>query len=226
MGEHAAARKPSARGKEPPNALVEARRRRDRDSQAGRTSASRGAKGLRAVPAEKPAAVRKAAGLTGTGYGVLGVTLVMFLFGMVMIFSASSGLALNTHGSSYYFLLRQAIWFAVGLVALAVRLDIVTVAQMLVDDPPLARRHRVERDRALEPQRLVCGVVRLALQRLSPALAVAVGVDVRVGVAVRVAVTVGVRVGVDVGVAVGVVVAVLVDVGVGVAPHGVNWVGM
>ncbi|MDD3717221.1 MAG: putative lipid II flippase FtsW [Actinomycetota bacterium] len=119
MGEHAAARKPSARGKEPPNALVEARRRRDRDSQAGRTSASRGAKGLRAVPAEKPAAVRKAAGLTGTGYGVLGVTLVMFLFGMVMIFSASSGLALNTHGSSYYFLLRQAIWFAVGLVALA-----------------------------------------------------------------------------------------------------------
>jgi cell division protein FtsW len=57
--------------------------------------------------------------LTRTGYAILGISLIMFLYGMVMIFSASSGLALHAYGSSYYFLLRQAIWFAVGLVALA-----------------------------------------------------------------------------------------------------------
>lgn len=52
------------------------------------------------------------------GYSIMGVTLLMFLFGMVMIFSASSGTALRVHGSSYYYLLRQAVWFGVGMTAM------------------------------------------------------------------------------------------------------------
>lgn len=119
MGEQAAARKSGARGKEPPRALVEARRRREKGGVRGHASPAGAAKPLRAVPTEKSRSARVMAdGLTRTGYGVLGVSLIMFLFGMVMIFSASSGLALHTHGSSYYFLLRQAIWFGVGLVAM------------------------------------------------------------------------------------------------------------
>ncbi len=119
MGEQAAAKKPGARGKEPPRALLEARRRREKNSSAERSPAVREGKALRVVPLERPQALPAAGGLTRNGYAILGISLVMFLYGMVMIFSASSGLALHAYGSSYYFLLRQAIWFAVGLVALA-----------------------------------------------------------------------------------------------------------
>jgi hypothetical protein len=66
---------------------------------------------------------------------------------------------------------------AIGLVALAVRLDVDAVAQVLVDEPPLARRHRVEGDRATEADRLVGGVVGLAVQRLAATGAIALGVD-------------------------------------------------
>jgi cell division protein FtsW len=119
VGEQAAARKPGGRGKQDPRALVEARRRRAESVPAG-SAPSRTARKLRAVPAENVATVRRAAGgLTPTGYAILGVSLIMFLFGMVMIFSASSGLALHTYGSSYYFLLRQSVWFVVGLAAMA-----------------------------------------------------------------------------------------------------------
>jgi cell division protein FtsW len=84
-----------------------------------RPSGPRAVKGLRAVPVQKAQARQAAPGLSRTGYAVLGISLIMFLYGMVMIFSASSGLALHTYGSSYYFLLRQAIWFVVGLAVLA-----------------------------------------------------------------------------------------------------------
>jgi cell division protein FtsW len=50
----------------------------------------------------------------------MAAVLLMCLYGMVMIFSASSGAALEKYGSSYYFLLRQALWFAAGLAAMAV----------------------------------------------------------------------------------------------------------
>jgi len=119
LGEQAAARKPGARGKEPPRALVEARRRREKNVPAEGSPAVRAGKALRVVPSERPQALPAAGGLTRNGYAILGISLIMFLYGMVMIFSASSGLALHAYGSSYYFLLRQAIWFAVGLVALA-----------------------------------------------------------------------------------------------------------
>jgi len=58
--------------------------------------------------------------LDGTAYTLMAAVLLMCLYGMVMIFSASSGAALEKYGSSYYFLLRQALWFAAGLAAMAV----------------------------------------------------------------------------------------------------------
>ncbi|MBC7252478.1 MAG: putative lipid II flippase FtsW [Actinobacteria bacterium] len=58
--------------------------------------------------------------LDGTAYTLMAVVLLMCLYGMVMIFSASSGAALEKYGSSYYFLLRQALWFTAGLAAMAV----------------------------------------------------------------------------------------------------------
>ena len=56
---------------------------------------------------------------TGTDYTLMAVVMLMSLYGMVMIFSASSGSALHHYGSSYYFLVRQAAWFGVGMVAMA-----------------------------------------------------------------------------------------------------------
>jgi len=118
VGEQAAARKAGAKGKQDPRALVEARRRRAESTPAS-SAPQRTVKRLRAVPGEDVTVRRAAGGLTPTGYAILGVSLIMFLFGMVMIFSASSGLALHTYGSSYYFLLRQSVWFVVGLAAMA-----------------------------------------------------------------------------------------------------------
>jgi cell division protein FtsW len=56
---------------------------------------------------------------------LLGVTLALFGFGLVMVWSASSALAQESHGSPYYFLLKQVAWGTVGLVGLvlALRLD-------------------------------------------------------------------------------------------------------
>jgi cell division protein FtsW len=135
MRDQAAAKKAGTARKKPPAALVEAKRRRDERSAAPRARVSggkaplprakasggrapRGKAALKVVPKERPATRIRTVGLTGTGYAILGVTLIMFLYGMVMIFSASSGLAFQVYGSSYYFLLRQAIWFGIGLVAM------------------------------------------------------------------------------------------------------------
>jgi cell division protein FtsW len=117
--ERAAARKTGARGKQPPKALQEARRRQEGTLPAKRVAAPRRRECPSAVSRESGRVGATTGGLTGTGYAILGVSLIMFLYGMVMIFSASSGMALHAFGSSYYYLLRQAIWFAVGLVALS-----------------------------------------------------------------------------------------------------------
>lgn len=47
-------------------------------------------------------------------YMFLGVVVVLITFGLVMLFSASSGTAYSTYGNAYYFVLRQAIWTAIG----------------------------------------------------------------------------------------------------------------
>ena len=46
---------------------------------------------------------------------LFGVTLVLCLFGAVMVFSASAMTAEQHYGHSYFFLARQAAWLAIGL---------------------------------------------------------------------------------------------------------------
>ena len=55
----------------------------------------------------------------------LAVTVALLGFGLVMVWSASSALAQERHGSPYYFLLKQVAWSVLGLVAMvaALRLD-------------------------------------------------------------------------------------------------------
>ncbi len=102
----------------------------------GRIPTSRGhdAKAkVRVLPLREGEALRAApARLNGTAYTLLAAVLLMCLYGMVMIFSASSGAALERYGSSYYFLLRQALWFTAGLAALAVlaRMDYRRLVQL------------------------------------------------------------------------------------------------
>ncbi len=56
---------------------------------------------------------------------LLAVTVALLGFGLVMVWSASSALAQERHGSPYYFLLKQVAWGVLGLVAMvvALRLD-------------------------------------------------------------------------------------------------------
>ncbi|HEX9185599.1 MAG TPA: FtsW/RodA/SpoVE family cell cycle protein, partial [Vicinamibacteria bacterium] len=56
---------------------------------------------------------------------LLGVTVALLGFGLVMVWSASSALAQERHGSPYYFLFKQAAWSVLGLVLLfaALRID-------------------------------------------------------------------------------------------------------
>jgi cell division protein FtsW len=56
---------------------------------------------------------------------LLGVTVALLGFGLVMVWSASSALAQERHGSPYYFLFKQVAWSVLGLVLLfaALRID-------------------------------------------------------------------------------------------------------
>jgi cell division protein FtsW len=56
---------------------------------------------------------------------LIAVTLALLGFGLVMVWSASSALAQERHGTPYYFLLKQVAWGALGLVGMvaALRLD-------------------------------------------------------------------------------------------------------
>ncbi len=49
---------------------------------------------------------------------LLAVTFLLLAFGLLMVFSASFVMAEETRGDPYYFLKRQALWVAVGLVGL------------------------------------------------------------------------------------------------------------
>jgi len=46
---------------------------------------------------------------------MFGVTLALCLIGAVMVFSASAVTAREQYGNGYYFLLRQALWLAIGI---------------------------------------------------------------------------------------------------------------
>ncbi len=120
MVDHVGGRKGKRR--QPPPALVEARRRAQ--ERGCKRSQARSAGANKVVPISPRESGRKR-GISSTGYTLLAGVILMSMYGMVMIFSASSGSALQAYGSSYYFLLRQAMWFGVGMVALAAlaRLD-------------------------------------------------------------------------------------------------------
>jgi len=56
---------------------------------------------------------------------LLAVTVALMGFGMVMVWSASSALALERHGSPYYFLVKQGLWGVLGIggMVAALRVD-------------------------------------------------------------------------------------------------------
>lgn len=49
---------------------------------------------------------------------LFGAVVALVLLGALMVFSASAVLAADRYGSSYYFLIRQAVWAAIGLAAM------------------------------------------------------------------------------------------------------------
>jgi cell division protein FtsW len=69
--------------------------------------------------ARKPPAAA-AAGRSGLFVALAFLITVFNLLGLVMVMSASSVVALDDYGSSWYFVLRQAAWAAAGVVALVV----------------------------------------------------------------------------------------------------------
>jgi cell division protein FtsW len=55
---------------------------------------------------------------TNDYYAILGIVMALSLFGLLMVLSASSVTSLYEHGSSWYELSRQAVWFVAGMIAL------------------------------------------------------------------------------------------------------------
>ncbi len=60
-----------------------------------------------------------------TAAGIILVVAALNLVGLVMILSASSVLSIRGHGSAWYFVVKQAVWATLGVVALlaAIRVD-------------------------------------------------------------------------------------------------------
>ncbi|MCU1318652.1 MAG: cell division protein FtsW, partial [Edaphobacter sp.] len=56
----------------------------------------------------------------GVDKWLFGVVLLLVLFGLVMVFSASAVMAKETLGSPYSYVGRQAIWALLGMLALTV----------------------------------------------------------------------------------------------------------
>ncbi len=71
---------------------------------------------------------------------LFGSAVVLVLFGALMVFSASAVMAAERYGSSYHFLLRQAAWAALGLVAMVavMNLDYQRLCNPLLIFPALA----------------------------------------------------------------------------------------
>jgi len=54
---------------------------------------------------------------------LFGTVVVLLLFGLVMVFSASAVVAQEKYGSSYHYLIRQGIWAAIGLLLMVVMMN-------------------------------------------------------------------------------------------------------
>lgn len=51
---------------------------------------------------------------------LMAVTLILLAFGLLMVFSASFVFAAENYGDPYYYLKRQALWVAIGLIAMLI----------------------------------------------------------------------------------------------------------
>ncbi len=60
----------------------------------------------------------------GVDKWLFGVVLLLVLFGLVMVFSASAVMAKSQFGSPYFFMIRQSIWAGLGMIALVVLMRI------------------------------------------------------------------------------------------------------
>ncbi|GAC1425142.1 MAG: putative lipid II flippase FtsW [Acidobacteriaceae bacterium] len=60
----------------------------------------------------------------GVDKWLFGTVLLLVLFGLVMVFSASAVMAKETMGSPYAFVLKQALWALLGMVALTVLMQV------------------------------------------------------------------------------------------------------
>jgi cell division protein FtsW len=60
----------------------------------------------------------------GVDKWLFGVVLLLVLFGLVMVFSASAVMAKATFGTPYYFMIRQGMWAVMGMVTLAVLMQV------------------------------------------------------------------------------------------------------
>jgi cell division protein FtsW len=52
------------------------------------------------------------------------VTIMLVMFGLVMVYSASAVMALEKEGTPFYFVIRQAIWFVLGMLAMVFFMNI------------------------------------------------------------------------------------------------------
>jgi cell division protein FtsW len=60
----------------------------------------------------------------GVDKWLFGVVLLLVLFGLVMVFSASAVMAKSQFGSPYFFMIRQSIWAGLGMIALVILMRI------------------------------------------------------------------------------------------------------
>src|SRR5271170_3355628 len=60
----------------------------------------------------------------GVDKWLFGVVLLLVLFGLVMVFSASAVMAKETLGSPYAYVGRQAVWALAGLIAMVLLMQV------------------------------------------------------------------------------------------------------
>ena len=52
------------------------------------------------------------------------ITIVLVMFGLVMVYSASAVMAMEKQGNPFYFVIRQAVWFLLGLASMVAFMNI------------------------------------------------------------------------------------------------------
>jgi cell division protein FtsW len=52
------------------------------------------------------------------------ITIMLIMFGLVMVYSASAVMAMEKNGNPFYYVIRQSLWFLLGLIAMVVIMNI------------------------------------------------------------------------------------------------------